>query len=1670
MADRLNQSGPDKDRKSFADRVAEKLIDAMEKGTAPWQKPWSAGTADFLPHNPTTGKRYRGINALMLSAQGRDDTRWMTYNQAQTQGAQVRKGERGTPVQFWQYTDRQERRDEQGKPVLDPMTGKPVMDEVKLERPRVFTAVVFNGEQIDGLPPPADVRPVTWNPIEKAEAILAASGADIRHSNQGGAFYAPGRDFIQLPHKEHFAEAAGYYATALHELGHWTGHPSRLERDLAHPFGSEGYAKEELRAEIASMILGNDLAIGHDPGQHAAYVQSWIKALKDDPMEIFRAAADAEKIATYVVGLEQRQEQQKSISFGIDHPIPNDGQQYYARVLSPNDPGGQTTSFHWVEGRSSWKTQDEAVEAFNSHVHSPVHNHLTSDEALKKALVNTGEGWSLPVGNGIMCGVAVEPGATVREAVADLESAEGVSAPDRVELWIGAAPQKANLAAGPILDGDVFIPHERVLIAPLAQSQKASTEIAAEPLARTSSLTDNGPSKRTIDGVAAQSTAVRLLTALARRAEAVADAVTTAAARLASRVVNLHPPAVLSASLERAGVTTFADAPPESTGPIDDALRESAARVAQGGPAIDRAMRLIDPEGARSGPGADAGDRAAAALAAAALGMSGHLHLDQPQPLAVEIAHAPEAAEPVAAAPSRDRHRDGLQPQAKAVRLLTDLAQRADLAGDAHTAETVRLASRVVNQHPPANLSASLERAGFNLFAGYPDAPPKSIGPAEDALRESAGRVGQGGPVIDRATRLLDPEGTRFASTSDAGDPRAMALAVAALTMSGHLHLDQPKALTVEIATGLAPAPTTGLAPTPEAAEPVVARPSRERHRDGLEPQAKAVRLLTDLAQRADLAGDAHTAETVRLASRVVSQQPPANLSVSLKRAGFNTFAGYPDAAPQSTGPIEDALRESAGRVEQGGPIIDRATRLLDPEGTRFASGTDASDRRAMALAVAALTMSGHLHLERPQPLAVEIAAGLDGLREAPETPQRSIDGEAAQETAAKLLFDLALRANIGGDLVSADSVRQSAYALQRMTPNDVLVALERSGVHGNADSGLSGDSSQDSLLVSAARVGQGGPIIDRATRLLDPEGVRSGLGGDMADRRAMALAVAALTMKGHIDLSASEPAAIEIAVAPPVHTPPQIDRAQVDADAARVQEVRQREQAQALNAAATTEDAATMRNERRDVEAQATQNAERQQSAERTYINVPFTEKNEAKDMGAKWDRAAESWYVPAGADAAKFAKWPTHSPAPKSDRTYLAVPYAERNDARSLGAQWDGKAKSWYAPPTAQLAQLAKWLPENVERQQAPALDPRSEFAQILKGLDMAVDGDHPIPDGKTHRIRLNTDKGKETSGFYVFHLDEGRPAGYARNNRTGDETRWKAKGYHLDSTDRAKLAAQAAVTQQRRAKELDQQYERVAQETEARLTGLKPVSDSEMTPYLAQKRVTASSGVYRDGDATVVPAIDVTGKVWTAQTIGDPALGGGTVKSFAKGGKKSGTFHPLGGMAELAKAPAIIIAEGYATAASLRDGGNFATVCAFDAGNMPAVAKALAEHFPTKPIILAADENSIGREGKMVTVGRDKAQEAADAVGGTVMLPVFRNPTTGSKGLTDFNDMANQDAYGREAVARSVKAAVQIAHRRQAERAPQAQQQDQSLQRGKVLEAVGQANTQRLSRGRR
>ena len=342
----------------FAQRLADKLIAQLKEGTAPWQKPWLEGQS-FSPYNPTTGNRYRGINVLALLGTAFSDPRWMTYKQAHAQGWQVRGGERSTQIQHWIWEEERVRVGQDGQPVLDNQK-KLVKDLVRLERPKVITAAVFNAEQIDGIPALEPERTYDWDPVEQAEKLLQASGANIEHSQSGGAYYRLSTDTIRLPAQDRFATPSGYYATAMHELGHWTGHPDRLDRDLSNPFGSEGYAREELRAEIASLILGSELGIGYDPVAHAGYVDHWVQILTDTPKEILYAAADAERISDYILTIEQKKEIQHTQEVGVMRENIPHAERTYLAVPYAERHEAKAFGARWDTVKKAWYVGPEA--------------------------------------------------------------------------------------------------------------------------------------------------------------------------------------------------------------------------------------------------------------------------------------------------------------------------------------------------------------------------------------------------------------------------------------------------------------------------------------------------------------------------------------------------------------------------------------------------------------------------------------------------------------------------------------------------------------------------------------------------------------------------------------------------------------------------------------------------------------------------------------------------------------------------------------------------------------------------------------------------------------------------------------------------------------------------------------------------------------------------------------------------------------------------------------------------------------------------------------------------------------------------------------------------------------------------------------------------------------
>lgn len=358
--------------KSYVEKVAEKIIASLNNGTAPWIRPWKASElATVRPINPISKARYKGINLLnlLIEAQerGYNDNRWLTYKQAKSLGAQVRTGEKGTTIQYWKFSEVVDKTDEEGNKVFDD-NGNSIKVTVPLEHAEVFFSTVFNAQQIDGMPEIVFEKPLEdgFDAIEMAEKIIHGSGAVIHHVEQGRAFYRPSTDDITLPLKEQFESEMGYYSIALHELGHWTGHESRLDRDLKNLFGTPEYAKEELRAEIASYMLCSDLSLDYDPGNHISYIASWVKILQDKPNEVFKAAADAVKITQFLTKdcLEIKIDEEKSKS--VTNNSTETKQKVYYDVSFKQKNEAKQLGAKWDKDLKMWYAEDDDIKKMDN--------------------------------------------------------------------------------------------------------------------------------------------------------------------------------------------------------------------------------------------------------------------------------------------------------------------------------------------------------------------------------------------------------------------------------------------------------------------------------------------------------------------------------------------------------------------------------------------------------------------------------------------------------------------------------------------------------------------------------------------------------------------------------------------------------------------------------------------------------------------------------------------------------------------------------------------------------------------------------------------------------------------------------------------------------------------------------------------------------------------------------------------------------------------------------------------------------------------------------------------------------------------------------------------------------------------------------------------------------
>lgn len=272
--------------------ITDRILAKLEEGIIPWRKPWTSEAGE--PQNLFSRREYRGINVFMLGMSGFSSPFWMTYRQAQAYGANVRKGEKSTPVVFWKFLD-----------TTDKTTGE------KKQIPLLRYYNVFNLEQVENMPekhiPTVSSSPREFSPIEAAAKLVDSmpQRPTIRHGSTG-AFYRPSEDFVSMPRPVEFNTPEEYYSTLFHELAHSTGHASRLDRPEVSGnnsgFGSHSYGREELLAEMTAAFLCATAGIENTTiDNSAAYLQSWMKTIKADTKLLVIAASGAQKAADFIL-------------------------------------------------------------------------------------------------------------------------------------------------------------------------------------------------------------------------------------------------------------------------------------------------------------------------------------------------------------------------------------------------------------------------------------------------------------------------------------------------------------------------------------------------------------------------------------------------------------------------------------------------------------------------------------------------------------------------------------------------------------------------------------------------------------------------------------------------------------------------------------------------------------------------------------------------------------------------------------------------------------------------------------------------------------------------------------------------------------------------------------------------------------------------------------------------------------------------------------------------------------------------------------------------------------------------------------------------------------------------------------------------------------------------
>ncbi len=406
----------------------------------------------------------------------------------------------------------------------------------------------------------------------------------------------------------------------------------------------------------------------------------------------------------------------------------------------------------------------------------------------------------------------------------------------------------------------------------------------------------------------------------------------------------------------------------------------------------------------------------------------------------------------------------------------------------------------------------------------------------------------------------------------------------------------------------------------------------------------------------------------------------------------------------------------------------------------------------------------------------------------------------------------------------------------------------------------------------------------------------------------------------------------------------------------------------------------------------------------EMILLDIPYEDKEEAKALGAKWSKNKGSWYVLEGTNLEPFAKWTKEEQNQSIDtiaekKTFLAVPYTEKEKAKKLGAKWDQDNKSWFVEPGTNLEQFSKWVidEKTITPRKQETISPEIEFTEHLRS--MGFDVDHAIMDGQIHRVPL-IGKPQRKDGAYCGFLD-GVPNGWTQNYVTGEKSKFIASGVKLTAEEKAQQQAELAQKKIEREEKRRQDYDIAAQNAQ------KIFSQADETvnhPYIEKKGIQPYNAKQNTFNQLVIPLQNIEGEIRGVQFINEDGT-----KQFLSGMEKKGNFTFLN--TEHKDFSKVLLCEGFATGASLHEATKLPVAIAFDAGNLEPVAQAIYNKCKSE-IIICADNDQY----KDINVGLEKAQEAAKAVNGKICVPMFTSKEKEQK-LTDFNDL--HQSQGLDAV---------------------------------------------------